>query len=318
MHLFSLFLKTYGSSLALTRLLRLFQGNVTLLLLLLVVLLVSTNKLLFLFLDVLIFLCSEHGKHISSVLRNIVIGDKDREITRSMAQVVKSVASKAAQIASAPASVLRQFPPKEAVFNASTPTYFSPEVWANLQRPPSSALTSFAHRIGLANVIKNDNELLQACTHPTYPSFYSLHSPNAAPLKSNANLSTLGNSLMGLIATEYIHASYPHLPTRVVKAAVSAYVGPMTCATVAKEIGAAPLLRWNRPVRIFMCFESKQTLTMVCRTKLQQQNLSLYLTPLQPSPAPSPPSFITTAPSLSHENSCTHISSAVKWTYDLS
>lgn len=99
------------------------------------------------------------------VLRSIVNGDEDWKITRSMAQAVKSVASKAAQIASAPASVLRQFPPKEAVFNASSPTYFSPEVWANLQKPPPSALTSFAHRIGLANVIRNDAELLQASTH---------------------------------------------------------------------------------------------------------------------------------------------------------
>ncbi|KAG6381624.1 hypothetical protein JVT61DRAFT_223 [Boletus reticuloceps] len=51
---------------------------------------------------------------------------------------------------------------------------------------------------------------------------------------------------MGLFASEYLHASYPHLPTRVLKAAVSAHVGPLTCASVAQEMGATPLLRWHR------------------------------------------------------------------------
>ncbi|TFY73580.1 hypothetical protein EWM64_g10432, partial [Hericium alpestre] len=56
----------------------------------------------------------------------------------------------------------------------------------------------------------------------------------------------LGNSLLGLFAAEHLNTSYPHLPTRALKAAVSAYVGPMTCASVAREMGAAPLLRWHR------------------------------------------------------------------------
>jgi large subunit ribosomal protein L44 len=52
-----------------------------------------------------------------------------------------------------------------------------------------------------------------------------------------------------------VHASFPHLPTRVLKAAVSAYVGPLTCAAVAKEMGAVPLLRWNRTVSVpGLCF----------------------------------------------------------------
>ncbi|KAH8116278.1 ribonuclease III [Phellopilus nigrolimitatus] len=164
-----------------------------------------------------------------------------------MAQAVKSLASRAAQIASTPASSLRQFPPKEAIFNATQPVHFSPEVWANLQKPPASALAAFAHRIGLAKVVHNSDEILQACTHSSYPSFYATHNPGEATLHSNANLSTTGNSLLGLFATEYLHAAYPHLPTRVLKAAVSAYVGPLTCATIAKEMGATPLLRWNRP-----------------------------------------------------------------------
>ena len=67
-------------------------------------------------------------------------------------------------------------------------------------------------------------------------------------MRSNANLAALGNSLLGLFASEFIHSSYPHLPTRVLKAAVSAYVGPLTCSNVAREMGVPQLLRWNRPV----------------------------------------------------------------------
>ncbi|KAL5537041.1 MRPL3 [Sanghuangporus sanghuang] len=176
-----------------------------------------------------------------------------------MAQTLR-IATKAAQIASTPASTLRHFPPKEAIFNPAQPkASFSPEVWTALQKPPASALSAFAHRIGLAKIISDPEEILLACTHPSYPPFYAAHNPAASStsssasgqaerlIKSNANLSTLGNSLLGLFATEFLHASYPHLPTRVLKAAVSAYVGPSTCASVAKEMGAAPLLRWNRP-----------------------------------------------------------------------
>lgn len=168
-----------------------------------------------------------------------------------MAQALK-VASRAAQIASTPASTLRAFPPKEAIFSAVAQNVkFSPEIWSNLQKPPSSTLSAFVHRIGLQSVIKNEDEILQACTHQSFPSFYAAHRPEEAAVRSNANLATLGNSLMGLFATEYLHAAYPHLPTRVLKAAVSAYVGPATCASVAREMGATPLLRWNQPVRVF-------------------------------------------------------------------
>ncbi|TDL23781.1 ribonuclease III [Rickenella mellea] len=164
-----------------------------------------------------------------------------------MVQAVKSIALKAAQIASIPASSLRQFPPKEVVYNAGAGApVFNAEAWSNLQQPPVSALTAFAHRIGLANVIQKPQEILQACTHRTYPQFYATHHPNDPPLQSNSNLASLGNSLLGLFATEYVHASYPHLPTRAMKAAISAYVGPLSCSNIAKEMGATPLLRWHR------------------------------------------------------------------------
>ncbi|KAG9091886.1 hypothetical protein FS749_016158 [Ceratobasidium sp. UAMH 11750] len=51
---------------------------------------------------------------------------------------------------------------------------------------------------------------------------------------------------MGLFATEWLAATYPHLPTVVLKAAVSAYVGPASASAVAREWGAVPLVRWQR------------------------------------------------------------------------
>jgi large subunit ribosomal protein L44 len=73
----------------------------------------------------------------------------------------------------------------------------------------------------------------------------------ASPEASNEALSALGNSLLGLIASEHLHLRYPNLPTRVLKAALSAYVGPNTLADVAAEMGisAKGIVRWDRQAR---------------------------------------------------------------------
>lgn len=193
-------------------------------------------------------------------------------------------------------STLVEFPPKQALFvdrseslvkeNAEYDSW-KPETYALAQPPPASALSAFAHRIGLANVLSNPDLVLQSCTHP---SFYT-HSPHAKDFpgkllppakaepgfrdmahvrKDNAHLAILGNSLMGLFATEYVDAAYPYLPTRVFKAAVSAYVGTLSCATVAQEMGAAPLLRWARTVRLaFFLFLRKSTHIRFSSRKLE-------------------------------------------------
>jgi large subunit ribosomal protein L44 len=75
--------------------------------------------------------------------------------------------------------------------------------------------------------------------------------PNESAPPTNGMLASLGNTLLGLFAAEYLHASYPHLPTRALKAATNAYVGHQTCANVAQEIGIAPLVRWQRKVGLF-------------------------------------------------------------------
>jgi large subunit ribosomal protein L44 len=167
--------------------------------------------------------------------------------THSMRQPQRRLLSTAARFASVPLSSLKSFPPKEVLTSSSSST-FSPEIWSALQPPPHSGLFALAHRIGYGSVLRIP-ELEQACTHPSVLPLFAKHYPNHK-LRANGNLSTLGNVLLGLFASEFVTASYPHLPTRVVKAAVSAYVGPNTCAGVAKEVGAAPLLRWHRTVRL--------------------------------------------------------------------
>ncbi|KDQ61779.1 hypothetical protein JAAARDRAFT_172208 [Jaapia argillacea MUCL 33604] len=153
-------------------------------------------------------------------------------------------------------SHLKAFPPPE----ASSSQFFNPKTWATLQPPPPSSLSAFAHRIGLGQVILSPSSppsasasaptgtalLQQALTHPSFVPLFQKHYPNEPLPLTNANLNTVGNGLMGLFAAEWLNAAYPHLPTRVLKAAVSAYVGPVSCANVAKEWGVVPLLRWNR------------------------------------------------------------------------
>ena len=150
--------------------------------------------------------------------------------------------------ASVPLSALKAFPPKHALAGSSRAASFDPDSWAALQPPPPAALSALAHRIGLGATLQPPH-IQQACTHPSFLALHAKHRPADPAPAANANLAALGNSLLGLFAAEHLDASYPHLPTRVLKAAVSAYVGPLTCAAVAREIGAAPLLRWNRTVR---------------------------------------------------------------------
>ncbi|ETW78978.1 hypothetical protein HETIRDRAFT_453510 [Heterobasidion irregulare TC 32-1] len=152
----------------------------------------------------------------------------------------------AAKLAAAvPLSALKAFPPKHALAGSSRLASFDPDSWAALQPPPPAALSALAHRIGLGATLQPPH-IQQACTHPSFLALHAKHRPADPAPAANANLAALGNSLLGLFAAEHLDASYPHLPTRVLKAAVSAYVGPLTCAAVAREIGAAPLLRWNR------------------------------------------------------------------------
>lgn len=147
------------------------------------------------------------------------------------------------------AAHLNQFPPKEAIVRHAGKVIFDPQSWAALQPPPPSALSAFSHRIGLGSILDSPDTIRRACTHKSFLNLHAKYYPSSPAPPTNADLAALGNSLMGLFASEYLHASYPHLPTRVLKAAVSAHVGPLTCASVAQGMGATPLLRWHRQVR---------------------------------------------------------------------
>ncbi|TFK55079.1 ribonuclease III [Heliocybe sulcata] len=155
--------------------------------------------------------------------------------------VHKRLASSIAKLAVSP-SAAKAFPPPEAIQN---PRAFQAEIYAALQPPPVSSLSALAHRLGLGYTLSPE-EVQQACTHPSFVPLYQKYYPKEPKPKANANLASLGNSLLGVFAAEYVSASYPYMPTNIVKAAVSTYVGNKSCSAVASEIGAAPLLRWHR------------------------------------------------------------------------
>lgn len=168
-----------------------------------------------------------------------------------MVHVQKRLVSSAARIASVSTANLPKFPPKDSLYvkREIPKAPFEPDTWAALQPPPPSALSAFAHRIGLASLLSTTELIQQTCTHSSFTPFHHHHNPHDPKPDTNSQLAAIGNSLMGLFATEHLHASYPYLPTRVMKAAVTAHVGPLTCASVAQEMGATPLLRWHRSVR---------------------------------------------------------------------
>lgn len=153
------------------------------------------------------------------------------------------------------------FPPpelKNSVLRVPGVLKLNAEDWGTLQPPPPAALSALAARLAFQPLNTPSSsktstptaaELLQqALTHPSSLSLYSKHYPNAPLPSTNQALAAVGNGLLGLFASEWVHATYPHLPSRAAKAAVSAYVGPRTLADIAKEWGASPLLRWSQKV----------------------------------------------------------------------
>lgn len=161
----------------------------------------------------------------------------------------------------------RSFPPPEGLSSHDAPTVFDAKVWASLQPPPPSALATFAARLSLPVTTATTNSeraitlplLAQAVTHPSFISLHQQYYPHEVSPAHNGMLATLGNHLMGLFAAEWLAATYPHLPTLALKAAVSAYVGPKTASQVAEGWGAVPLVRWRRMVSSGYTFPSQHT-----------------------------------------------------------
>lgn len=172
-----------------------------------------------------------------------------------MGYAQRKVADTAARLAHVSSQHLKALPPKSTFAHAKSrpPAVFDAAAWASSRPAPPSTLVAFAHRVGLGS-LQSVDAIQQACTHPSFVPLYTQQHPGETLPATNASLATLGNSLLGLFASEYVNAAYPHLPTRVMKAAVSAYVGPTTCANLAKEMGAVPVLRWHRTVCLILYF----------------------------------------------------------------
>lgn len=210
--------------------------------------------------------------------------------------VYRRLVSTGAHLPSVAASVVPKFPPPLSYYEKTDvpKQILDPQEWAAVQPPPQSALVAFAHRLGLASVLTSPEVVQQACTHPSFLLLHRQYYPKAPSLPNNGQLESLGNSLMGMFAAEYLFAAYPYLPTRVLKAAVTAYVGPSTCAAVAQEMGASPLLRWHRivsPPHIF----SAPFLTSLCSQKWDHNPPSCIQMPLLPFHVPLLPSSTRTA-----------------------
>lgn len=99
--------------------------------------------------------------------------------------------------------------------------------------PPPTALSALASRLSLPPSPPLHAALLTCLTHPSY------RSAELAAAQTNELFATLGNSLLGLFAAEHLSTVYPYLPTKPLQHAVTAYVGPASCLSVARSLGVA-------------------------------------------------------------------------------
>ncbi|BGP44147.1 54S ribosomal protein L3 mitochondrial [Rhodotorula kratochvilovae] len=141
-------------------------------------------------------------------------------------------------------------------------------LYAYTSPPPESALAAFAARISSPSSsvpsladhlplveqalihesfwegvrVLQDQLALSTAAAPAGRRFTAFHdapladAPTTAPAHAhNGALAALGNSLLGTLATELVLQSFPNLPTRAAKAAVTLYVGPKSLAAVASQ-----------------------------------------------------------------------------------
>lgn len=131
--------------------------------------------------------------------------------------------------------------------------------------PTPTALSALLARLSLPSSSTLHPDLLACLTHPSYASRPS-DSEEAGEgstlesLETNEVLASLGNSLLGLFASEHLATQFPYLPTSALKEAVTAYVGPKACLSVARELGLGTqnrtdensngvTVRWRRSAR---------------------------------------------------------------------
>ncbi|GAA5898799.1 hypothetical protein JCM5296_005611 [Sporobolomyces johnsonii] len=139
-------------------------------------------------------------------------------------------------------------------------------LYAYTSPPPLSALSAFASRLALSTSSSSHDlaahlPLVEQClihesfwsgldqlppsAHTrTYTNFHDVpvaDSPTHTPQHAhNGALAAVGNALLGTLTTELVLGSFPNLPTRVSKAALTLYSGPKSLAAVASSWGVGP------------------------------------------------------------------------------
>ncbi|WVR05867.1 hypothetical protein IAU60_002893 [Kwoniella sp. DSM 27419] len=118
--------------------------------------------------------------------------------------------------------------------------------------PPATALSALLSRLSLPASSTLHPSLVACLTHPSYfvarqaaeeegslPELEVVGEESSQTRETNELLSTLGNSLLGLFASEHLSTLYPLLPTTALQSAITAYVGPSSCLSVARELGVS-------------------------------------------------------------------------------
>lgn len=139
----------------------------------------------------------------------------------------------------------------KALINDSTPASELSKTFNLTAHPHASSYAALLSRIAGAEGLQNNLQLVEACC--ICPSFWSdVDTLDAANAKGpftlfhdqdrldNRQLSSLGNALLGLFATEWLERRMPNLPTSVLKSALTMFVGPHTAADVARTWGVLP------------------------------------------------------------------------------
>jgi large subunit ribosomal protein L44 len=130
----------------------------------------------------------------------------------------------------------------------------------------SSALAALLARLSLPSTPALQQTLMACLTHPSFSAAEAqdTEATTASAQENNELLASLGNSLLGLFASEEIAIRYPQLPSNALSAAVTSYVGPNALSSVARDLGlgvtnkqpevhanapAAMPIRWKRTIR---------------------------------------------------------------------
>jgi len=103
--------------------------------------------------------------------------------------------------------------------------------------PAPTALSALASRLSLPPNPALHPQLLACLTHPSYANARESETPTETTTASNSLLAPLGNTLLGLFASEHLAQVYPLLPTAALQNAVQAHVGQAACFSIARELG---------------------------------------------------------------------------------